>query len=324
MSRRSVVPALALVLVAVAAFAAVAAAKSAPRPETTAGDYWETKFTTPTAGGETVIVSRNTIAGNEAVTVEGETYAAVKSVAKSTSTTTVSAGGSTFTLSSVTDTESWSRASDGAMLRVKSTTTSTNPFGGGGPQTTTTDTIYSPPCLTYEFPIEVGDAWESACHSKTTTNGQTTESDQTMAYRALREETVTVPAGSFDAIVVANGTGEQFLSYWAPKACAPVRTVVSSSAGSFSIDLQSYQCAKSGGFTSGSSSTPTPTPTPTTQSTTPPTGSTQPTPSTSGTGSNPTPTPTPSSNASGTPGFGVALVALAAGAAALLVARKRA
>lgn len=312
-----------LLLVALLLLAApAAAARSAAVPTLSPGDFWETTFETTTGQGKLSSNTRTEIVGPEEITVDGTKHDAVKSSSRTSSTTTAGQAGLTFQLTTTTDATSWFRASDGATIKVVSTSTSSSPFGGA-PSTTQTEIVYSPPCAMYEYPLEVGRQWTTTCTARVTSNGQTTESKETYAYRALREESVTVAAGTFDTIVLANGTDEPALTYWAPKACGPVRTAAKSASGTFNADLQSFQCAKSGSFSDGSAGTPSTPPSNPTGSTGSPSPTTPPASGAPTSGTQPSGAGASASGDADTPGLAVPLALAGLAAVALAVARRR-
>lgn len=302
--------------------APAAAARSAAVPTLSPGDFWETTFETTTGQGKLSSTTRTEIVGPEEITVDGTKHDAVKSSSRTSSTTTAGQAGVTFQLTTTTDATSWFRASDGATIKVVSTSTSSSPFGGA-PTTTQTEIVYSPPCAMYEYPLEVGRQWTTTCTAKVTSNGQTTESKESYSYRALREESVTVAAGTFDAIVLANGTDDSALTHWAPKACGPVRTTAKSSGASFNVDLKSYKCAKAGSFGDGSAGAPATPPSNPAGSTGTPSPTTTPTSSASAGGAQPPGAGASASGDADTPGLAAPLALAGLAAVALAVSRRR-
>lgn len=124
---------------------------------------------------------------------------------------------------------------------------------------------------TWGFPLTVGQTGEEGFNATGTTFFQltppppgevTSESgeiafDATSSFEALREETITVPAGQFSTIVVANtpGTGElpipvnlSTLAYWSSAVGAPVRYAATNETGDvqaeFVLTSFRYQAAE--------------------------------------------------------------------------------
>jgi hypothetical protein len=309
---RSLVPLLLLL-----ALTPVADAKGMALPSPTAGDFFDmtTTIAVPGMGAQSAVI-HSTIDGRESITSNGTSYDSWRST--TTYDSNISAGG--MSIRTNTNAKSWIRASDGAIITSASTTQSTSdsPYFPGS--TSHANTTYAPPCAQMQWPLEVGKAWTSTCTSTTTSStsgtgasGPHTTTQTTVSnYTILRAESVTVAAGTFDAFVlktVTNGTATY--QWWSPKACTAVKTSFDESGGNYTAELKAYRCANSGssvdtggstGATTGGSTTTTP----------PADGST-----TSTTATSPTPTPT---KASPSPGF---LLVLAAGAAAIVLARKR-
>lgn len=312
-------------------------------PAWTQGDTWTWKghftSTDPTTGGmnvDMVIVSE--IAAPETVTAAGKTYTnAVHQVQHIYFWGNGTNAQFPISFSSVSDEDTWQTA-DAAQIKTVSKTTSTPPtFPGApasGPTTSTTTTVYDPPCVEFQFPLADGKQWTSTCHSTTSTDGGTEHtSDSTQSFKVNGTKSVTVPAGTFETWQIVNATDPNGGTIaFASDACNFVRfdftqpgETPGSQPMSIALELQSYKCADTGGRSVG---TPTPTPT---SSGTPPTGATPtgatptgatPTGSTGGTTPATGATPTPTSTTKAGPGFEV--VALAAGVViAVLVLRRK-
>jgi hypothetical protein len=70
----------------------------------------------------------------------------------------------------------------------------TTPFGN-----TSTKVVYSPPCLDKRYSLAVGASDTETCFSTTTTNGTASNVSTTSTVKYLGQESVTVPAGTFNA-----------------------------------------------------------------------------------------------------------------------------
>jgi hypothetical protein len=117
---------------------------------------------------------------------------------------------------------------------------------------------------TWGFPLTVGQSGEEGFNATGTTffqlsflGNQTSESgaiafDATSSFEGLREETITVPAGQFTTIVVANTPGTEetpipvnvsALAYWSSTVGAPVRYAATNETGDVQVEfvLTSYR-----------------------------------------------------------------------------------
>lgn len=307
-----------LALLATLMISPTASAVSAP--VLSVGDFWEleSKFAIPGSGEQTLTI-KNTIEDQESISVEGATHDAWRMVGSYAMTF----GAEGYTSTSTTETKSWSRVSDGASLKSTTHTETTSNIPGFPASSSDSETVYTPPCVAYQWPLDVGDSWTATCTYETTTTTaagtQTTTNTTTTDYSVLRKESVTVPAGTFDAYVLEStmktDSGEtKVYSWYAAAACGPVKTSLSIDGNDYSSQLKSYKCAKAGQTQSGGTGTTT-----TTTTSTPPTASTTGTTTT-------TPTPTPTGVTEATPGIpGVALPILLVGlAGAALMTRRRA
>lgn len=321
---------LSLALAATILAAPHAAAKVA-QPTPTVGDFWETRsaFGRGDEGAAQNATTQNTITAFETIVVEGETYDAVRYESFSNTSSTVTG----FEMTTTSHITSWTRRSDGAALR----TVSVISFGGlpglGGGGETRAETTYETPCRHLTFPFDVGQSWNVTCTSRTTTAssfpGQpatNTTSNESYEVRALRSETVRVPAGAFDTVVLAwNATSDEgsstYYQWYAAEACGVVRSASDPEGANLTSELTRFACASPGGeggdepsvtTPGGAGSRPTPPgSTPTFPATTPATAS-------------PTITSPFPGEEPGLPGPGVFAVLAALGAAALVARRRRA
>ncbi|GEM_PF-6660431 len=223
-----------LVLALLLPLPARAGSADAP-PGWTPGDFVVLHGTTTLSNGATTdIVTNTTVVGADAIEVGGVVYDAVKSVQRAQVWTNSSTG--TSSKHSWTNTTTWVRASDRALIRTAS-------LSGTGSTTTIT---YDPPCLSLRYPLAVGDQWAVDC-AKTTVGptGQSTSGTDHSNATVLREEQVTVAAGTFDAFVVESVTpqGSKLDTWFAPSTCAAVKIVSTSGATVFTYEMTAYACA---------------------------------------------------------------------------------
>ena len=186
---------LAILLLAPAALAQ--AATSMPLPAPTAEARWS--YDTVLHADQTVTANATTrMARVEPVDVGGQTHQAYR-------VETIHGGqreGETVV--------TWLRVSDMAKLRVAF-------LRPGG------ETVFAldQPCAEWRFPMRVGDSWTTSC-----TFAQGGQPPFTIAsnWSVVRAESVTVPAGTFDALVLEQ-RGDTFVERWwfAPAACWWVR-----------------------------------------------------------------------------------------------------
>lgn len=140
----------------------------------------------------------------------------------------------------------WYRKTDFAKLRVDQR----DSLG------LTTSYTLDEPCAEWQFPLTVGKSWNTTC-----TFHALGQQDLVIpsTWQVLRAETVTVPAGTFDAVVLEqNDTSAGYRSQWwfAASACLYVKEQDLDPAGAVTHTetLTSYHCG---------AATPTPSPTPT-------------------------------------------------------------
>lgn len=276
-----------------------AASASLAQPTWTAGDSWTRATQFPRSDGTLVNGTlTDVVVGRESASAGGSFDAWNVTSYRQTS-------GEATSSFDVT----WYRASDLAKLRV---------FNGGN---TSYETTYSldEPCRELQFPLEVGKTWATTCvFHGSDGNDMTIPS----TWKVDREEDVTVPAGTFHAVILQQVEPSGYVSswWWGAAACSFVKSLVTDPQGKTveSNVLTAYRCANA-----PAPATPTPASTPPASSTpagsTPPSGTTPTTTSTSG--AEPTPT-TSGGDAKKSPGFELAGLAFAAGLVALLRAKR--
>ncbi|MFQ5908657.1 MAG: hypothetical protein ACE5JE_07530 [Thermoplasmata archaeon] len=258
---------------------------SMERPTYTAGDFWVYNLILPTEvelpENATVTIdlagsSRLTIQGSEMRNIRGD----LRSVYQATHALELSAEGSasieffgefinaTFTATVTVDEtayldteglEVWERhtefdANVSADLEVAPGATVATSIAANG----TVEMAMNYTTNTWGFPLTVGKTGEEGFNTTGTTHfqftllgNQTSESgeiafDAVSSFEALREETITVPAGEFTTIVVAStpGTGEipipvnlSTLSYWSSTVGAPVRYAATNETGDVQVEF---------------------------------------------------------------------------------------
>ena len=270
---------------------------SMERPTYTAEDFWAYDLNLPTEidlpENTTVDInltgdSRVTIQGSEMRTIRGE----VRSVYEATHALQVSAEGTvsldifgefinaTFTATVTVDEtayldmeglEVWERLTEfdlnvSAELEVAPGTSLLTSIEANG----TVEMALNYTTNTWGFPLTVGQTGEEGFNATGTTFFQltffgdsTSESgeiafDATSSFEALREETITVPAGQFSTIVVANTPGTEgtpvpvnvsTLAYWSSAVGAPVRYAATNETGAVQVEFvltnYRYQVAES-------------------------------------------------------------------------------
>ncbi len=264
---------------------------SMERPTYTAGDFWAYKINLPTeidlpentsveidlTGSSTL-----TIQGSEMRNIRGE----VRSVYQVTHVLELSAEGSVsidlfgeFINATLTATvtaeetayldteglEVWERQTEfdlnvSAELEVAPGVSVSTSIEANG----TVEMALDYTTNTWGFPLTVGQTGEQGFNATGTTFFQltflgnvTSESgdfafDATSSFEALREETITVPAGQFTTIVVANTPGTEdtplpvnvsTLAYWSSAVGAPVRYAATNETGEVQVEfvLTSYR-----------------------------------------------------------------------------------
>ncbi|MEE9181112.1 MAG: hypothetical protein V3U33_00890 [candidate division NC10 bacterium] len=264
---------------------------SMERPTYTAGDFWAYDLVLPTEidlpENTTVDIdltgdSRVTIQGSEMRTIRGE----ARSVYEATHALEVSAEGSvsidflgefinaTFTATVTADEtayldmeglEVWERHTEfvlnvSAQLEVSPGVTVSTSIEANG----TVEMAMEYTTNTWGFPLTVGQTGEEGFNATGTSffqltffDNTTSESgeiafDATSSFEALREETITVPAGQFSTIVVANTPGPEetplpvnvsTLAYWSSAVGAPVRYAATNETGEVQVEfvLSSYR-----------------------------------------------------------------------------------
>jgi hypothetical protein len=191
------------------------------------GDTWTHKATGPNfdSTATTEVKAIEDHGGSSAYRIDG--------------TLTTTSSGTTSTGTSKT----WTRVSDGATLETQTTTHITVQ---GQSYDSTSTTVFDPPCEGWEWPLDVGDSWTRTCHATTTTSlgGGSTSSDTTTTTTVEARESVTVPAGTFNAyrLKVDSGGGGVSTVWYASEACGAVKTTASSQGQSVTSELQSYDC----------------------------------------------------------------------------------
>ncbi len=265
---------------------------SMERPIYTAGDFWAYDLKLPSPEIElpdigTVDIdltgeSRVTIQGSGTRTIRGE----VRNVHEATHALELSAEGSvsielfgefinaTFTATVTADEtayldteglEVWERHTEftlnvSAELEVAPGVSVSTSIEANG----TVEMALNYTTNTWGFPLTVGQTGEEGFNATGTTFFQltfpgntTSESgeiafDATSSFEALREETITVPAGQFTTIVVANTPGTEgtpiplnvsTLAYWSSAVGAPVRYAATNETGEVQVEfvLTSYR-----------------------------------------------------------------------------------
>ncbi|MDX1612214.1 MAG: hypothetical protein R3185_07575, partial [Candidatus Thermoplasmatota archaeon] len=225
-----------LVLLTLALLAAPAASLTLEGPpDLTEGDTW-TRVAEFQQGQLTYEVTQNaTFAGAEELTLNGTAYQALRLETHTTMRGTGPNG--TLAFSSVSNSTQWMRTSDHALLASESSSTFQSPQGA---RTSNSSTTYHAPCEVLQWPMAVNDTWSVSCDATVTQNGQSRNITAHHDYRVIREETVEVPAGTFQALVIENGTADEDrreVQWFAPAACGPAKVTTSAGGQTFELDL---------------------------------------------------------------------------------------
>lgn len=184
------------------------------------GDIWN--YSSERPGVVSTIIEE--VQAVESMTAAGGTHEAYR-ISQRIHATHVGGGFGT------TNTTSWMRTSDHALLR---SSFEVNALG----ETFNGTAEYEQPCRHYHWPLEVGNSWTSSCkrqdgHSETTT------------FRVDDLETVTVPAGTFQAYRITQQArdGTTTTTWHADAACGTVKEVSIDAQGTtMTTVLQSYAC----------------------------------------------------------------------------------
>lgn len=207
--------------------APAASAKPLDAPKLSVGDFFEIRDTIGSDHSPAQARTfRDTVEALETITVNGTSYEAVR-----IGTTFLGPGGN----GNVTI-QRWVRASDGAAIRERSTD------GANAWEST-----YDPPCAQMRYPLDVGDAWTSACTRTQTSGGQSTTTSVNNGYRVLRRESVQVPAGTFDAFVIAvtgaPGSSSDVTTWEARETCGLAKAFSAQPGYNDTYELMAYHCA---------------------------------------------------------------------------------
>ncbi|MHB8606243.1 MAG: hypothetical protein ACYDCK_13415 [Thermoplasmatota archaeon] len=237
----------ALVVLVAVGFALVAprgaATTEVAQPALALGDFWEFSTTTVGLTFHQEASALNSIDGFERLDLNGTTYDAVRTLSRTVVVSSGHSGATPLDFTTTTFTTSWARAADGAALKANSTTPQAFANGTASHAATT----YDEPCAAFAFPLEVGRSWDVDCTYGFVLNGVEEGGRVSEHWRVVREESVTVPAGTFDALLLENGTahviGETRQLWYAPVACGIVKTYTPTSFADFTTELQAYRCA---------------------------------------------------------------------------------
>jgi hypothetical protein len=205
--------------------AATDTGSSGPAPPLKVGQKWT--LATSSGGATSTIAS-------EVQAIEDHAGASAYRIAQAI---TAGVPGATSTSNAT----SWTRVSDGASLETDATFHLTY---GGQTMASSSTTTYSPPCRSLRWPLAPGATWSVTCTSTTTSNGQSRTTSTTTTYAVGGQESVTVPAGTFNAYKVTVDGGSSTTTEWVdPTACAGIVKTSSSSNGQiYTGELQSESC----------------------------------------------------------------------------------
>lgn len=199
--------------------------------------------------GETSMAAEETreVEAHETIDVGGEPMAALRV-------------GSTFfmgdeTGGTRTEDQTWVDPTNLALLRSWNRARPT--VGGEEQPASETLTTYDEPCEQYVWPLVVGERWTRTCtkhHSdpQRAGGGESTVAETTVA-EVVGSERVTVPAGTFETVVVRRTTDEGTLREWlSAEACGVVRATMDFGHGSeLTMALERFACASAAAIGSG-------------------------------------------------------------------------
>ncbi len=234
-----------LLALSIAAPLAGALTDEAP-PEHQDGDRWVREAEVTTQRGTFTITQTTVYAGTEEITVNGTPYDTL--VMETERVTRGGSGQQSFTQWS--NSTQWMTTDEHAMVKTTNNVTITGT--PSGPQEFSQTTTYDEPCPSFQWPMNVGDSWTQDCNATTQQGNRSQERRQQRDFHILREETVTVPAGTFETLVISNQTkdsDEDSTTQWyAPRACGPVKLETSQGQQTFTLNLTEYTCASTAGM----------------------------------------------------------------------------
>ncbi len=241
-----------LLALSIAAPVAGALTDEAP-PEYEDGDRWVREAEVTTQRGTFTITQTSTYEGPETITLNGTSYDTF--VMRTERVTRGGSGQQSFTQWS--NSTQWMTTDEHAMVKTINNVTVTGT--PGGPREFSQTTTYDEPCPSFQWPMAVGDSWEQDCSATTRQGNRSQERQQDRDYHVLREETITVPAGTFETLVISNqtkGSDEDRVTQWySPRACGPVKLETVQGNQSFTLNLTEYACASTAGMEGPGSST---------------------------------------------------------------------
>lgn len=215
-------------------------------PEYEDGDRWVREAEVQSQRGTFTITQTTTYEGAEEITVNGTDHDTF--VMRSERVTRGGSGQQSFTQWS--NSTQWMTTSEHAMVKTSNNVTITGT--PGGPREFSQTTTYDEPCPSFQWPMEVGDSWTQDCTATTRQGNRTQERQQEREFHVIAEETVTVPAGTFETLVISNqtkGSDEDRTTQWyAPRACGPVRLETTQGEQTFTLNLTEYTCASTAGM----------------------------------------------------------------------------
>lgn len=229
-----------------------AAALAIEAPTLEEGDRWVLEGTQESDQGSADVRLERTVAGTEEVTIDSGSYEAY--VVEDT--TRADAEVQATSVTSWQNTTSYRRTSDQAELR-REVTREQSAQPGQRQRTIEWDE----PCqFQDEWPLEAGQTWELSCSGTQEDSEGSSDVERSGEWKILREETVTVPAGTFDTLLQSNQTareeGDKQFVYLAAETCAqPVLIERETDRGSLRLELQSYDCTPDQGGSDGSGET---------------------------------------------------------------------
>ncbi len=237
-----------LVLAVLAAPAASALQVDAP-PSLTVGDSWTARSNGTAPNGRPVNgTARSAVEAFEPVIVRDSPVETVRIVTESRSSYEV--GKAALAVAVETTRTTWLRVSDRAIVKE---TTHTRTVVPGSPTVDAppVEAVYDEPCRRYDWPLAVGKTWTSSCRGTRTSDGRSSPFASNESYTVAREDLVSVPAGTFPALAIENGTQGSPSSqreWFAPRACGVVRVEPGAdrAPSGLAMELVGYVCAKEG------------------------------------------------------------------------------
>ncbi|HVL48185.1 MAG TPA: hypothetical protein VM889_06475, partial [Candidatus Thermoplasmatota archaeon] len=244
----------AVLLVLALAALALPTASAGNAPAYAAGDFWDYNvlFTDVTDFGKNSTGSTRVTVGGYELIREGtgastRNHTVVLLQSESLYNTRTAEGGITRTVATE---KRYLRPTDGAVVRNVTDVSVFTSFSDTASEGRHTQADWNPPCQGLQYPLFSGAGWRLDCRLTLTRGGSTTSGLYNTTYAVRGQESITVPAGTFNAFVVENATAGKvrLRQYYVPEVCGPVRVEVLDKFERLvsRSDLTAYRCAGKG------------------------------------------------------------------------------